>query len=138
MTAASATTSVINGFVLRDAPAYREVLPHNVMLTEYVCLLITPLRPTWVLPMARPKAALGAVFDVTPPNIEVKSEADCTFQSELIEGLFHMLPEGSAPLKEAADLMLENKFGCLPVCEGQRLVGILTESDFVRHVAESL
>jgi CBS domain-containing protein len=45
--------------------------------------------------------------------------------------------EPTAPLSEAAALMLENKFGCLPVVEGDRLVGILTESDFVRHVAGS-
>jgi CBS domain-containing protein len=31
--------------------------------------------------------------------------------------------------------MLENKYGCVPVVEGDQLVGILTESDFVRHVA---
>jgi CBS domain-containing membrane protein len=37
------------------------------------------------------------------------------------------------PLFEAARLMFENKFGCLPVVEGWRLVGILTESDFVRY-----
>jgi CBS domain-containing membrane protein len=35
-------------------------------------------------------------------------------------------------LADAAELMLENKFGCLPVVQGDRLVGILTESDFVR------
>jgi CBS domain-containing membrane protein len=35
----------------------------------------------------------------------------------------------------AAQVMLENKFGCLPVVEGMHLVGILTESDFVRHFA---
>lgn len=39
-------------------------------------------------------------------------------------------------IREAAQLMLENKFGCLPVVDGQgRLVGILTESDFVRLLA---
>jgi len=38
-------------------------------------------------------------------------------------------------LRDAARLMLEQKFGCLPVVEGRRLVGILTESDFVRWVA---
>jgi CBS domain-containing membrane protein len=32
--------------------------------------------------------------------------------------------------------MLENKYGCLPVVEGERLVGILTEADFVRLFAE--
>lgn len=40
-------------------------------------------------------------------------------------------------LFSAAQLMLENKYGCLPVVGGGgRLVGILTESDFVRMVAE--
>jgi CBS domain-containing membrane protein len=38
------------------------------------------------------------------------------------------------PLSEAAEVILENKLGCLPVTEGPRLVGILTESDFVQHV----
>lgn len=37
-------------------------------------------------------------------------------------------------LADAADLMLENKFGCLPVLEDEHLVGILTESDFVKLV----
>jgi CBS domain-containing protein len=40
-----------------------------------------------------------------------------------------------APLAEAARLMLEHKVGCLPVVEKGRLVGILTESDFVRTFA---
>jgi len=37
-----------------------------------------------------------------------------------------------APLAEAARIMLERKIGCLPVVEAGKLVGILTESDFVR------
>jgi len=37
-----------------------------------------------------------------------------------------------APLTEAAKLMLEQKIGCLVVVEGKKLVGILTESDFVK------
>ncbi|MFW7377744.1 MAG: CBS domain-containing protein [Oligoflexus sp.] len=41
-----------------------------------------------------------------------------------------------APLLEAADEMLSNKFGCLPVVEGKQLVGILTESDFIKYVVE--
>jgi CBS domain-containing protein len=40
-------------------------------------------------------------------------------------------------LAEAARLMLERKFGCLPVCDGTgTLVGIVTESDFVRFAAD--
>jgi CBS domain-containing protein len=39
-------------------------------------------------------------------------------------------------LAQAARLMLERKFGCLPVCEDDgTLVGIVTEADFVRFAA---
>lgn len=38
-------------------------------------------------------------------------------------------------LSDAAELLIENAIGCVPVVENQRLVGILTESDFVRIVA---
>lgn len=44
--------------------------------------------------------------------------------------------EPDATLKEAAEILLENKVGCLPVVEGLRLVGILTEADFVRDFLE--
>lgn len=39
-------------------------------------------------------------------------------------------------IAKAADLMLRNKIGCLPVLEGGTLVGIITESDILRAVAE--
>ena len=38
----------------------------------------------------------------------------------------------AAPLTEAAKIMLERKIGCLVVVEGKKIVGILTESDFVK------
>jgi CBS domain-containing membrane protein len=44
--------------------------------------------------------------------------------------------EADRDIREAAQVMLENKYGCLPVVEGERLVGILTEADFVRLFAE--
>lgn len=40
--------------------------------------------------------------------------------------------EPETSLKEAARLLYENKYGCLPVLKGRRLVGILTEADFLR------
>ena len=43
-----------------------------------------------------------------------------------------------ASLADAAGLMLKRKIGCLPVVEGDRLVGLITEADFVAHVARSL
>ena len=40
-------------------------------------------------------------------------------------------------LVHAARVMLERKFGCLPVCEEDgTLVGIITEADFVRFAAD--
>jgi len=37
---------------------------------------------------------------------------------------------------EGAELMRDHDVGCLPVCDGDRLVGILTDRDIVlRHVA---
>jgi CBS domain-containing protein len=35
----------------------------------------------------------------------------------------------------AAEIMLDRRVGCLPVVEDGRLVGILTESDFVRRLS---
>jgi CBS domain-containing membrane protein len=45
--------------------------------------------------------------------------------------------EPDSELRDAARLMLENKFGCLPVVQGSRLAGILTEADFVRYFSET-
>ena len=39
------------------------------------------------------------------------------------------------PLVDAAKILMTRKIGCLPVVEGGRLVGILTEADFVGLVA---
>ena len=40
-------------------------------------------------------------------------------------------------LAAAAQVMLDNKYGCVPVVvDGGRVEGILTESDFVRYLAE--
>lgn len=44
--------------------------------------------------------------------------------------------EPDATLREAAEILLENKVGCLPVLEGLHLVGIITEADFVRDFLE--
>ena len=49
-------------------------------------------------------------------------------------GVLSVEPE--VDIREAAQILWESKYGCLPVVEGPRLVGILTESDFVRLMAE--
>lgn len=40
-------------------------------------------------------------------------------------------------LSDAANLMLSNKVGCLPVVDGERLVGMISEADFVKQFANS-
>ena len=44
--------------------------------------------------------------------------------------------EPDAGAREAGENMMEFKVSCLPVVEADRLVGILTESDFVRYICE--
>jgi CBS domain-containing membrane protein len=41
-----------------------------------------------------------------------------------------------ATIRQAARLMLEKKIGCLPVVQGHTLVGIVTETDLLRHVVD--
>jgi len=41
------------------------------------------------------------------------------------------------PVAEAARIMIDHKIGALPVVDEGRLVGIITESDFVRAMAGS-
>ena len=41
-----------------------------------------------------------------------------------------------ATVQEAARLMMEKKIGCLPVLEGPKLVGLVTETDMLKLVAE--
>ena len=48
--------------------------------------------------------------------------------------LFTTTPD--TPVAEAARVMIERRIGCLPVLEGGKLVGIVTETDFVRLVAQ--
>ena len=48
-----------------------------------------------------------------------------------------LVVEPDRPIAEAARLLIDHKISALPVIEGGRLVGILTESDFVRALAEA-
>ncbi len=54
----------------------------------------------------------------------------------MTEGVLTVAPDSD--VRSAAQLMLERKIGCLPVVDGRKLVGILTEADFVRYLLEIL
>jgi CBS domain-containing protein len=41
--------------------------------------------------------------------------------------------QARTPVRDAARLMLSKKIGCLPVVDGGTLVGLVTESDLIRH-----
>jgi CBS domain-containing membrane protein len=79
------------------------------------------------------RSALGAVADL-PLSVERD-----ILRRRRVRDIMATEPdviEADARLKEAAGMLLENKVGCLPVVEGLRLVGILTEADFVRDFLE--
>lgn len=42
-----------------------------------------------------------------------------------------------ASVKEAAREMIKKKIGCLPVVDGEKLIGIITETDILLYVAEN-
>jgi CBS domain-containing protein len=48
-----------------------------------------------------------------------------------------LVVEPDRPIAEAARIMIDHKIGALPVVDDGQLVGILTESDFVRAMAMS-
>ncbi|MDQ5870657.1 MAG: CBS domain-containing protein [Acidobacteriota bacterium] len=78
-------------------------------------------------------SALGSLSD-----LPLSQERDLLQRRKIREVMVTELEtvEPETPLAEAASTLFENKIGCLPVVEGTRLVGILTESDFVRQFVE--
>lgn len=46
--------------------------------------------------------------------------------------------EGNCPMEEAARIMVENSISCLPVMEGETLVGIITETDIFKVLVDIL
>jgi CBS domain-containing protein len=78
-----------------------------------------------------PNALTDALGESREGNMKVLDSikvSDC-----MVKNLKTCAPDSS--LADAAALMLKHKFGCLPVVEGDKLVGILTESDFVAAFA---
>lgn len=77
------------------------------------------------------RRALGGLDDLPV------QEQHAVLAEQLVGEIMQRSPEHAEPdetLVSVAERMLENKFGCMPVCEGSHLVGILTEADFVRLV----
>lgn len=78
------------------------------------------------------KASLGTVM-------QYGEKAERTFLESVAVKEIMVDPITIAPdadVRAAARLMIEHKIGCLPVVEGAALIGIVTETDMLRLVAE--
>jgi CBS domain-containing membrane protein len=66
-------------------------------------------------------------FEARERRVFLKS---VTVREAMSERLITVPPK--ATQAEAAALMLRNRIGCLPVVDGEKLVGIVTETDLIR------
>ena len=80
---------------------------------------------------------LNAVLKKRPWKLIDKVENP--WQEIKVSAIMTKVPESVSPdttLREAGNLLLENKISCLPVVNGNRLVGIITEADYVKLVCQ--
>ena len=79
------------------------------------------------------KASLGSVMKYGEKANRAFLEG-IAVKEVMCEPVMTIAPE--ATVQEAARLMMEQKIGCLPVLEGTKLVGIVTETDMLKLVVE--
>ncbi len=72
---------------------------------------------------------VSRLADITP---EVQDDLDEGIMARDIMNSDALTVEPDTGLRAAAQILLSHKYGCLPVLEDQRLVGMLTEADFLR------
>jgi len=78
--------------------------------------------------------------DVLAASVSALANLDSKERQELEKGIpiseimitDIVVAEQETDLLKAAHFMLEQKHGCLPIFQGTKLIGILTESDFVK------
>lgn len=77
--------------------------------------------------------ALGDVLG-TAPEDRIQALHDIVLADCMTPSPVTTTPD--TPLKEAAQLMLKYKYGCLPVIDDGTVVGMITEADFVAAFAD--
>lgn len=100
------------------------------------------------LPVIRGKKLVGLVThrDLLAASFSVFAEVSEREQRRLfsqipVKELMHdaITAPPHMPVREAAEILLKNKFGCLPVVTEERdLVGIVTEADFLKLTVKVL
>ena len=78
-------------------------------------------------------ATLGSVMDYGEKS-EKAYLASVVVKEVMTDPAVTISPQAS--IKEAAALMVQRRIGCLPVVENDRLMGIVTETDILKQVAE--
>lgn len=82
---------------------------------------------------------LNAILRIPPGKLLDRIENP--WNTATVGTVMSKTPETVSPdtsLLEAGAILLENKISCLPVVEGDHLVGIITSSDFVKLVSQGL
>lgn len=94
------------------------------------------------LPVVEGERLVGVVSDrdlrASAPAL-VAEEVRTLLEQTPVETVMHaqvIVAHPLDPVEEAARLMYEHKIGCLPVISGDRLVGIVTETDVLRWFVE--
>lgn len=70
-----------------------------------------------------------------------QDEYNAIFENTLVERVMNRTPKTippDLPIRDAIALMIEHKVGCLPVVEGESIVGILTRSDLIHLLARMI
>lgn len=81
------------------------------------------------------RAGLSSALRASP-EMEQEWFAELPVRSIMTRRVLHAHPD--ADLGSALALMLRERVGCLPVVEDDRVIGLLSETDCLRHLAEAL
>ena len=81
------------------------------------------------------RAAVSSVLAFRP-KAEREWLAKILVEEVMTKHVYTARPEWT--IREAIELMLEKRIGCLPVVEDDRLVGLLSETDCLRLLARTL
>ncbi len=128
--AATIRSITVGDFMTRDLVTLQE--SDDLALAEQM-LKLGSIRH---LPVVRGGKLVGLVTQRDLLRAAISHAPQRTTAAEvMIRELTSVRPTTS--LVQAARVMLERKFGCLPVCDEEGvLVGIVTEADFVRFAAD--
>ncbi len=135
----------MNELRVRDlmTPNVVSVRPDDTVATAYELMLDNRFRHLIVRDRDGDLVGLLSHRDLLRHSLIERAELPLSLQRSVmrrirVEEVMTSEVETTEPdklIQEVALVMFDNKYGCLPVVEGSRVVGILTEADFVRHFA---